>query len=205
MRKKAGLNFGKIAICFTLGLMIFIVQSCNKDQSSADRTASLGISYWDCLPSWSPDGEWFVTPGRGWGMPGNENAFKADDETMFRLPMQGCTPDISPDGKQLAWNLTDFNLNIGKLDFDSIDSSLTDHTVVVACERDRWIYHADWSPDGNYLAFSYGKDGGPGTSRPAPDCNICVCDLRTGKWTLVTTDGKHNKEPDWVPVEINKE
>jgi hypothetical protein len=35
--------------------------------------------------------------------------------------------------------------------------------------------------------------------RKAPEWDICVGDL-SGKWVKVTTDGKHNKEPDWVPV-----
>jgi Tol biopolymer transport system component len=122
---------------------------------------------------------------------------------MMKLTMSGCTPDISADGKQLAWNGTDWSLNIGKLDFDSPQSSVTDHRMVVACERDHWVYHADWSPDGNYLTFTYAPDvGGNRPGRPAPGANICICDLSTGKWTLVTTDGKHNKEPDWVPVQV---
>ena len=29
--------------------------------------------------------------------------------------------------------------------------------------------------------------------------DICIADL-TGKWYKITKDGKHNKEPDWVPV-----
>ena len=33
----------------------------------------------------------------------------------------------------------------------------------------------------------------------APGWNICIGDL-TGKWVQVTTDGNHNKEPDWVPA-----
>jgi len=146
---------------------------------------------------WSPDGKWFV----GVRPPPSENAFKADDKTMMRLSMLGCTPDISPDGKLLVWNGDDWHLNIGTLDFDSPQNSVTDHRVVVACEHEYWIYHADWSPDGNYLTFSYAPwDGGNGVSRPAPGSNICIFDLRTGKWTQITTDGKHYKEPDWVPV-----
>jgi hypothetical protein len=63
---------------------------------------------------------------------------------------------------------------------------------------------ASWSPDGNYLTFTYGhKGGGNRPGRPAPGANICICDLKTGKWTLITTDGKHNKEPDWVVVSAN--
>jgi len=141
---------------------------------------------------WSPDGKWLIAAGR---------AFKADDKTMMGLSMPGCTPDISPDGKQLAWNGTDFTLNTGTLDLNSLEGNVTDHRIVVVCEDDHWIYHSDWSPDSSYLAFSYAPFGGNElVGQKAPGSNICICDLRTGKWTLVTTDGKHNKEPDWVPV-----
>ena len=33
----------------------------------------------------------------------------------------------------------------------------------------------------------------------APGWNICIGDL-TGKWVQITSDGNHNKEPDWVPL-----
>jgi len=150
---------------------------------------------------WSPDNEWFVfAKGRGVRRP--ENALKADDKTMMYLSFIGCTPDISSDGKQLAWNGLDWNLNIGNLDFNSDQHNVTDHKVVVVCDREHWVYHADWSPYSNYFAFSYAKYGNDGIGQLAPGCNICICDLRTGKWTKVTTDGKHNKQPDWVPVQI---
>jgi len=76
---------------------------------------------------------------------------------------------------------------------------------VVACERQYKVDHADWSPDGNYLAFSYGlASGSEAVGQRAPEWNICICDLRTGKWTQITTDGKDYKEPDWVPVRSSR-
>jgi Tol biopolymer transport system component len=147
---------------------------------------------------WSPDGKWFVARGGG-----PITAYKADDKTQMYLQAPGCTPDISPDGKQLAWNSSDFNLNIGTIDFDSPKRNVSNHRMVVACEREYWIYHADWSPDGKYFVFTYGFDGGSDhASKREPWSNICISDLETGKWTQITTDGKHNKEPDWVPVQV---
>jgi len=147
---------------------------------------------------WSPGGDWFVAAGRG-----PITAFKADDKTQMYLHAPGCTPDISPDGKRLVWNGSDFSLNIGALDLDSPKSNVTDHRMKVACERAYWIYHADWSPDQKYLAFTYGFDDESNqASERNPWSHVCICDLNTGKWTQVTTDGKHNKEPDWVPVKI---
>jgi len=177
------------------GLEVYDLNSGEKKQHPNEQIYHI----W-CL-CWSPDGEWFVS-AHGRDMLGRENAFKAGDKTMMCLSMEGCTPDISPNGKRISWNGTDWNINIGKLDFNSPRSSVTGHKIVVACDLEHWIYHSDWSPDGKYLIFTYGKDGGNMPGSPAPGSNICICDLRTGKWTQVTTDGKHNKEPDWVPVQV---
>jgi Tol biopolymer transport system component len=148
---------------------------------------------------WSPDGKWFAASSRG-----VNRAFKADDKTMIILPTPGCRPDISPDGKQIAWNGSKWNINIGTLDFDSPQSSVTDHSIVIACERDFRVYNADWSPDGSYLTFSYvpANVTMKYASQKSSGSNICICDLSTGKWTLITTDGKHNKDPDWVPIKL---
>jgi len=147
---------------------------------------------------WSPDGEWFVASSRG--RYGNL-AFKADGTTEMGLSIRGCRPDISPDGKQIAWGRSDYDLNIGTLDFDSRRNNVTGSRAVVACERGYKVYHVDWSPDGNYLAFSYGPSrGSQAVGGRARGWNICICDLRTGKWTQITTDGKDYKEPDWVTV-----
>jgi Tol biopolymer transport system component len=160
---------------------------------------------------WAPDGRWFVSAGR---------AFKADDKTMMWISIDGCTSDISLDGNHLVWNGSDWNINIGDLDFDSprrppgsyitswsmhlIDQhSVTNHKVILVCDREHWIYHADWSPDGKYFTFTYGFDD---ESKPKgkrdPWSHICICDLKTGKWTQITHDGIFNKEPDWVPVQV---
>jgi Tol biopolymer transport system component len=148
---------------------------------------------------WSPDGEWFVAAGRG-----PITAYKADDKTQMYLRAPGCTPDISPSGKRIAWNGSDFSLNIGALDLDSPLSNVTDHRMVVACDQDHWIYHADWSPDEKYFVFTYGfEDESKPKGKQEPWSHICICDLKTGKWTQITTDGKYNEEPDWVPVQEN--
>jgi Tol biopolymer transport system component len=149
---------------------------------------------------WSPGGKWFTSSS----MEGNI-AFKARDKTKMILTVAGCRPDISPEGTRLVWNVEDWIINTGTLNLDSPQSSVTDHKVVVACERENWVYHADWSPDGNYLAFSYApSEGSYDVGHKAPGANICICDLSTGKWTQITTDGMHNKEPDWVPVQVKE-
>ena len=71
---------------------------------------------------------------------------------------------------------------------------------IVKCDKEHEVYHTDCSPDGKYIAFSYGpekRDAMGGGLAPA--WNICISDL-SGKWVQITTDGNHNKEPDWVPL-----
>jgi len=63
------------------------------------------------------------------------------------------------------------------------------------------VYHVDWSPDSNYLAFSHGsRRGGQAVGEKATGWNISIYDMTAVKWVHITTDGNHNKEPDWVPV-----
>jgi hypothetical protein len=69
---------------------------------------------------WSPNGKWFVAASRG-----SIRAYKVDDEAIRILPTPDCKPDIGPDAKRLAWNGTDWSLNVGVLNFDSRQNSLT--------------------------------------------------------------------------------
>ncbi|MFC1544063.1 TolB family protein [Gemmatimonadota bacterium] len=148
---------------------------------------------------WSPDGEWFIATSRD--RSGGNSAYRVDSRTEMSLSIRGCRPDISPDGRLVAWGRTDQDLDIGAIDFGTRRNNVTDQRAVVACERDHKVYHVDWSPDGNYLAFSYGSArGSQGVGSRAPGWDICICDLRTGQWTRITIDSNDNKEPDWIPA-----
>lgn len=156
---------------------------------------------------WSPDGKWFAaTVHGGMGFDHADLAFPANgpeiyDLTPFRVT--GCRPDFSPDGKKLTWGATDWDLCVASIDFGSGKPAVTNVQAIVKCDKEHEVYHTDFSPDGRYVAFSYGPEANEMGGGEAPGWNICISDL-TGKWTQITTDGHHNKEPDWVPTPAAK-
>ncbi|MCU0914346.1 MAG: hypothetical protein MUC88_07285 [Planctomycetes bacterium] len=150
---------------------------------------------------WSPDGKWFTaTVHGGMGFKHADLAFPADGPEVFDLTpfkVTGCRPDFSRDGKMITWGATDWDLCVGSIDYSSGKPQVTNVRTVVQCDKEHEVYHTDWSPDGRYIAFSYGPKADEMGGGRAPGWNICLSDLN-GKWVQVTNDGNHNKEPDWV-------
>jgi len=153
--------------------------------------------------SWSPDGQWFLaTVHGGMGFKHAILAFKTDGTNVYDLTkfgVTGCRAEFDPDGKRITWGLTDWDLCMATIDLTSGEPQVTNVRRVIKCRKKYEVYHTDFSPDGRYLAFSHGPKATEMVGGKAPGWNICVADL-TGKWVEITTDGKHNKEPDWVPV-----
>jgi len=153
---------------------------------------------------WSPDSRWFLGVVHG-GMEYSDAvlALEADGTRVFDLKrwgVVGCRPDFSPEGKRIAWGKTDWELCIADIDFSSGVPRVFNVREILGCLRSKKVYHVDFSPDGKYLAFSYGPTkGGQQVGGLAPGWDICIADM-TGTWVKVTTDGNHNKEPDWVPI-----
>lgn len=153
---------------------------------------------------WSPNGKWFVAAVEG-GMGYSDTiiAFEYDGMRVFDLAkwgVKGCRPDFSLDGAKMTWGETDWNLCIGEFDVTSGEPRISNIREYVRCLEEDKVYHVDFSPDGKYIAFSFGPfRGGQQVGSKAPGWDICVTDM-SGKWVKVTTDGKHNKEPDWVPL-----
>ncbi len=159
-------------------------------------------------PCWSPDGKWFIaTVHAGMGYRHGILAVEADGMGVYNLEIPGCRPDISPDGKKVAWGPSDWALRVGDLDMSGPQPKVVNARDIVTSEKPMKIYHVDWSPDGRYVAFSRG----PATKRMgripeivgvrAEGWNICVADAEaTNRWMPITADGNCNKEPDWVPA-----
>ena len=161
--------------------------------------------------SWSPDGDWFVATVHG-GM-GHDHAIlaiEANGMGVFDLGINGCRPEISPDGKYVAWGPTDWELKAGELHLALPKPKVTNQRSVVKSPEPIKIYHIDWSPDAKYFTYSRGPNSKSLGLAPeivgvkAKGWNLCVIDVAgKSKWIEITSNGQSNKEPDWVPVKVS--
>jgi len=161
---------------------------------------------------WSPSGQWILATAHG-GM-GYRHAIVAIEvagQGLFNLGIPGCRPEVSPDGKRIAWTPSDWALRVARLDHTGPVPRVTGGRDVVISEKPIKVYHIDWPPGGNYVAFTRGPAGKrlgqapEGVGIRAQGWNICVADLRhVNRWVEITTDGNCNKEPDWVPLKKEK-
>jgi Tol biopolymer transport system component len=161
--------------------------------------------------NWSPDGKWFVaTVHGGMGFSHAILALEAGGNGVYDLHLGGCRPDLSPDAKRIAWGHGDFAIGVADLDLSASPPRATNVRNAVLSAEPLETYHADWSPDGKYICYTFGpkkkqKDLKglipelPGST--APGWNLCVCDAAgQNRWVALTSDGQSDKEPDWIPV-----
>ncbi len=153
--------------------------------------------------TWTPDGNWFAaTVHGGMGFKHAILAFEANGSKVFSLSkwkVNGCRPDLSPDGRRLAWGATDERLMVADIDFSGAEPKVSNVRPAARCPKGFEVYHVDWAPDGRHIAFSYGPCAGEQIGTRAPGWNVCVGDTE-GNWVTITADGKDNKEPDWAAV-----
>jgi Tol biopolymer transport system component len=172
-------------------------------------------------PNWSTSGKWIVaTVHAGMGYGHAILLIEAHGNKIIDLKIPGCRPCFSPDGKQVAWGAEDHDLAAAPIDLEADQPAVGKWSVRIKDEQNK-IYHVDWSPDSQFLAFSRGPDSGgdptkPGTHQAAAEIhgvyakgwNICVvkvdraADLNLDKATeadflILTTNGLSNKEPAW--------
>ena len=158
----------------------------------------------------TPDGKWFfATVHAGMGFKHAILAIEAEGRKSYSMPnMPGCRPDVSPDGKKIAWGADDCILRVADLDLSGPTPKAVNPRDVVTSANPIHIYHIDWSPDSRYVAFSRGPTRKSSLGM-APEVvgvkaegwNTCVADAaKTNRWVQITTDGNSNKEPDWAPV-----
>lgn len=169
--------------------------------SRPHRNADLHHLYALC---WSPYGKWFLAAIHG-GMGYSDTilAFEAFGTGVFDLArwgVKGCRPELNADGTRMLWGETDGNLCTADIDLKKPEPVVKNVREIVRCERKYKVYHVDFSPDSRYIVFSYGPvAGGQQVGGKAKGWNLCVGDF-SGRWVQITTDGLHNKEPDWMPI-----
>ena len=149
----------------------------------------------------SPDGKWVVaTVHGGMGHKHANLAIEADGDGVFPLgPVRGCRPDVSPDGRRVVWNASDQVIAVADLLLTSRPPKAANVRKLVTCAKTHEVYHADWSPDGRFVAFAHGPKGGEMVGQVAAGWNIAVADAsKRNVWVPITTDGASNKEPDWL-------
>ena len=125
-------------------------------------------------PCWSPDGKWIISSAMG-GMGFNHSivAMEADGKrvvelrrSIFEQPKAvQCRPDVSPDGKRIAWGIETGEeraewVEVSDLDWSGAAPRIDQRRYVVGVPFPLQTYHVDWSPDGKYIAYA---EGGRGT------------------------------------------
>jgi hypothetical protein len=190
----------------TKGIFIYDLKT---KKSTQHPNKSINHLYNICC---SPDGKWFVaTVHAGMGYNHAILAIEANGTKVFNLDIPGCRPDISPDGKRIAWGSSDWALSIGDLDLVSNPPKVINRRNVVESPSPMKIYHIDWSPDGKFVTFSRGPKKETMGFAPeivgikAEGWNICVADaMGLNNWMPITSDGNCNKEPEWFSAKKRK-
>jgi hypothetical protein len=174
-----------------------------------DMTTGKGSKYPDSSINhisylcWAPGSDLVLaTVHGGMGYGHADLAIDTKTDRIYEMEdVYGCRMDVSHDGKKILWNIDDQSLAVADVDFKARPPKLDNVRTLVYCEHDHKMYHGDWSPDGKYVAFSYGPGGSQHVGEMARDWQICVADAaEENVYVQVTSNGESNKEPDWMVV-----
>jgi dipeptidyl aminopeptidase/acylaminoacyl peptidase len=189
----------------TKGLFIYDLKTGKTQEHVNDKLLHLYTL------NWSPDGKWFVATVHGaMGFRHTILAIEAEGDKVYDLKLEGCRPNISPDGKKVCWGHGDFCAGIADLDFTGDTPKAINIVNMVESKDPVETYHITWSPDMKYITFTRGPKFEmrslkgllpefPGVE--APGWNVCVADAKQkNRWAAITSDGKSCKQPSWVVV-----
>ena len=142
-------------------------------------------------PSWSPDGKLAFSSSRN----GYPNIFVADGSggNLKRLTT-GQGPDVSP-----TWNRKtggQIAFVSGRTGLPQIYTMEADGTNAQRVTDQGYAVSPNWSPNGQFLTFSWTRKYGPGE----PGSNdLYLMDVASKQWVQLTHDAGRNDFPCWSP------
>jgi len=143
-------------------------------------------------PAWTPDGTKLAFSSSRTGDP----EIYVVDSSGGNLKRLTAThgPDVSPTwnrktGSQIAWVS-------GRTGLPQIYTMEADGTNVQRLTDQGYAVSPTWSPNGQFLVFSWIRNYGPG----APGAwDIYIMDIASKQWVQLTHDGGRNDSPSWSP------
>ena len=143
-------------------------------------------------PSWSPDGTKLAMASSRNGYP-NIFSMDASGGNLKRLT-SGQGPDISP-----SWNRktgAQIAFVSGRTGLPQIFTMEADGTNVQRLTDQGYAVSPNWSPNGQFLTFSWMRKYGPGE----PGSNdLYLMDIASKQWVQLTHDAGRNDSPCWSP------
>ncbi|UCH94770.1 MAG: PD40 domain-containing protein [Candidatus Aminicenantes bacterium] len=155
-------------------------------------------------PSWSPDGHTIAFASRRWR---NGKIWKMDiDGGDQKYITTGWSddwgPDYSPDGSKIAFA----SIRTGKIHVWMMNANGSEQKQLTLDPEDRTLATHGWSgpvwsPDGRFIAFSYGLDtNNDNTINWRDNDNICTIDMNGSKTRPITFSYSYDDEnPAWSP------
>ncbi len=143
-------------------------------------------------PAWSADGTKLALSS---SRSGNPEIFVADASgANLKRATSDPGPDVSPvwnpkTGSQIAWVS-------GRSGLPQIYTMESDGTNVQRITDQGYAVSPAWSPNGQFLAFSWVRHYGPGAPGAA---DIYLMDIASKQWVQLTHDGGRNDFPSWSP------
>ena len=143
-------------------------------------------------PSWSPDGTKLAISSSRNGYP-NIFSLDASGGNLKRLT-SGQGPDISP-----TWNRktgAQIAFVSGRTGLPQVYTMEADGTNVQRLTDQGYAVSPNWSPNGQFLTFSWMRKYGPGE----PGSNdLYLMDIASKQWVQLTHDSGRNDAPCWSP------
>jgi len=143
-------------------------------------------------PAWSPDGTKLAFSSSRSGDPEIYVADQTGANLKRLTSYKG--PDVSPvwnrkTGSQIAWVS-------GRTGLPQIYTMESDGANVQKLTDEGYAVSPAWSPNGQFLVFSWIRHYGPGA--PGGD-DIYIMDITSKQWVQLTHDGGRNDFPTWSP------